>query len=192
LDQVIDQWGFGAPILVGHSMGAHNVLAYAVEHGERLRAMVAIDPPPDYPERALEFLQSIAEKPARRFESLDEAAGHFRVLPRETLAKKEILEHVARRSFKQHADGGWTHKLDRRTMIREPSRVWNSLHRIECPALIVKITKSPLLDRELAKKMAGQLANGRLVEVDDSYHHVMLDNPEALIEVVRHFVDGLK
>ena len=30
LDQVIDQWGFGAPILVGHSMGAHNVLAYAV------------------------------------------------------------------------------------------------------------------------------------------------------------------
>jgi pimeloyl-ACP methyl ester carboxylesterase len=196
LDQVIGRWGFGAPILVGHSMGAHNVLAYAVEHSEseggKLRAIVAIDPPPDYPDLALEFLKSIAEKPARRFESLDEAARNFRVLPRETLAKKEILEHVARRSFKRHADGGWTHKIDRRTMIREPSRVWKSLHRIKCPALIVKIAKSPLLDRELAKRMVGHLANGRLAEIDDSYHHVMLDNPQALIDIIRDFAAGLK
>ena len=35
LDRVIDGWGFGAPILVGHSMGAHNVLAYAAEHSEK-------------------------------------------------------------------------------------------------------------------------------------------------------------
>ncbi len=192
LDQVIDRWGFGAPILVGHSMGAHNVLAYAAEHSEKLRAIVALDPPPDYPERAIEFLQSIAEKPARRFESLDEAVLNFKVLPRETLAKKEILDHVARHSFRRDDDGAWVHKLDRRTMIREPSRVWKSLHRIACPALIVKIAKSPLLDREVATKMVAQLAHGRLAEVDDSYHHVMLDNPTALIEVIREFVDGLK
>ncbi len=192
LDQVIDGWGFGAPILVGHSMGAHNVLAYAAEHSEKLRALVALDPPPDYTKQAVEFLQSIAAKPARRFESLDEAARNFKVLPRETLAKKEILDYVARRSFKRTDDGAWTHKLDRRTMIREPSRVWKSLHRIACPALIVKITKSPLLDREVAKKMVAQFVNGRLAEVDDSYHHMMLDNPTALIEVIRDFVDGLK
>ncbi len=77
-------------------------------------------------------------------------------------------------------------------MIREPSRVWKSLHRIACPVLIVKITKSPLLDREVAKKMVAQLPNGRLAEVDDSYHHVMLDNPSGLIEVIRNFVSDLK
>jgi pimeloyl-ACP methyl ester carboxylesterase len=173
-------------------MGAHNVLGYAAEHSEKLRAIVALDPPPDYTERAVEFLQSIAAKPARRFESLDEAARNFKVLPRETLAKEEILEHIARHSFKRHDDGAWIHKLDRRTMIREPSRVWKSLHRIACPALIVKITKSPLLDREVAKKMVAQLANGRLAEVDDSYHHVMLDNPAGLIEVIQNFVHDLK
>ena len=192
LDQVIDQWAFGAPILVGHSMGAHNVLAYAAEHSEKLRAIVALDPPPDYTEQAVEFLQSIAEKPARRFESLEEAARNFKVLPRETLAKKEILEHVALRSFRQDDDGSWVHKIDRRTMIREPSRVWKSLHRITCPALIVKITKSPLLDREVAKKMVAQFPNARLAEVDDSYHHVMLDNPTALIEVIQKFVGEFK
>ena len=64
-------------------------------------------------------------------------------------------------------------------MIREPSRVWKSLHRIKCPALIVKIAKSPLLDREASqKKWSRSLRNGRLAEIDDSYHHVMLDNPQ--------------
>jgi pimeloyl-ACP methyl ester carboxylesterase len=40
--------------------------------------------------------------------------------------------------------------------------------------------------------MVAQLAKGRLAEVDDSYHHVMLDNPTALTEVIRDFVDRLK
>jgi pimeloyl-ACP methyl ester carboxylesterase len=168
------------------------VLAYAAEHSEKLRALVALDPPPDYTEQAVDFLQSIAKKPARRFESLDDAARNFKVLPRETLAKKEVLEHIARRSFTQRDDGAWIHKMDRRTMIREPSRVWKSLHRIACPALIVKMTRSPLLDREVAMKMVAQLPNGRLAEVEDSYHHVMLDNPTRLIEVIREFVDRLK
>jgi esterase len=192
LEQVIDAWGFGAPILIGHSMGAHNVLAYAIEHSEKLRAIAVLDPPPDYPEQAVAYLQSLAQKPARRFESLDEAARNFKVLPRETLAKKEILEYVARHSFKQRDDGSWIHKIDRRAMTREPSTVWKSLHRIACPALIVKITRSPLLDREVAKKMVAQFPNARLAEVDDSYHHVMLDNPTALIEVIKDFVRDLK
>jgi pimeloyl-ACP methyl ester carboxylesterase len=60
------------------------------------------------------------------------------------------------------------------------------------PALIVKIAKSPLLDREVARKMVAQLAHGQLAEVDDSYHHVMLDNPAALIDVIRDFILRLK
>jgi len=56
----------------------------------------------------------------------------------------------------------------------------------------VKITKSPLLDREVAKKMVAQFPDARLAEVDDSYHHVMLDNPAALIEVIRKFAGEFK
>ena len=40
--------------------------------------------------------------------------------------------------------------------------------------------------------MSTQLAHGRLAEVDDSYHHVMLDNPTRLIEVIKDFVGDLK
>lgn len=191
LDQIIDSWGFGAPILIGHSMGAHNVLAYAVQHGEKLRAMAAIDPPPDYTERSVEMLREIAEKPARRFESLEDAMKNFKMLPRETLAKKELLDHAARHSFKRDSDGFWMHKADRRTMIREPAQVSDSLARIPCPALIVKLIKSSTLDHESALKMVAAIPCARLVEIDDTFHHVMLDNPAGLIAVLREFVKDL-
>jgi pimeloyl-ACP methyl ester carboxylesterase len=77
-------------------------------------------------------------------------------------------------------------------MIREPVRVWDSIHRITCPSLVVKIKRSPLLDRETAKKMVATLPNGRLAELDDSYHHAMLDNPTGLVAVLREFVEDLK
>ena len=192
LDEVLGKWGFGPPILVGHSMGAHNVLVYAAAHPEKLRGVIAVDSPPDYNERAVEFLKSVAEKPARRFASLDEAVSNFKVLPRETLASKEILAHVARKSFKQIDDGAWTHKIDRRTMIREPLTVWESLHRITCPALLIKILKSPLLSIEQAKQMVAAMPKGQLATLDDSYHHAMLDNPRGLIEAMRPFLSGLK
>src|SRR5229473_3190042 len=38
LTAIIDGWGQGAPILVGHSMGGHTVLCYAGAHSASLRA----------------------------------------------------------------------------------------------------------------------------------------------------------
>lgn len=192
LDQVIDQWGLGAPIMIGHSMGAHNVLAYAAAHSDKLRAMAVIDCPPDYSERAVEFLRTYAEKPPRTFGSLEEAVGNFKVMPRETMAEKTILEHVARHSYKRRDDGAWLHKVDRRTMIREPVRVWDSLGQIKCPSLVVKILKSPLLDIEVARQMVAAMPDARLAVLDDSYHHAMLDNPAGLIAVLRDFLADLQ
>ncbi|MHB8381205.1 MAG: alpha/beta fold hydrolase [Candidatus Binataceae bacterium] len=192
LEHVIDSWGLGAPILIGHSMGAHNVLVYAAQSSEKLRAMVAIDTPADYSERAVAFLRTFADKPPRRFASLEEAVRNFKVLPRETLAGPEILQHIARYTYKQLADGAWTHKLDRRTLIREPLAIWDSLAQIRCPALIIKVSNSPVLSVELAEKMVATLPKGRLAQIPDSYHHVMFDNPRALIAALKSFVAELE
>ena len=73
LEAVTDGWGLGAPVLVGHSMGGHSVMVYAVEHSQRLRAMVAIDSIPAYPEHAISALAAIADRPASIYESLEDA-----------------------------------------------------------------------------------------------------------------------
>ena len=191
LEQIIDKWKFGPPVLVGHSMGAHNVLVYASRNSDKLRAMIAIDTPPDYSRHAVEFLRAYAEKPPRRFESLEEAVRSFKVLPRETLARPEILAHVARHTYRKLEDGSWTHKLDRRTLIREPLEVWDQLPQIRCPALIIKVTKSPVLNIDAARRMVAMLPKGSLAEIGNSFHHVMFDNPVALMAALREFTSKL-
>lgn len=191
LDQIISNWGLGAPVLVGHSMGGHNVLVYAAEHSHKLRAIATIDSPPDYPEFAVQYLNEVGVKPPRRYQSLDEAVANFKTLPRETLASKEVLEHTARHSYRQLDDGTWTHKIDRRTMKREPIQTWELLPQISCPALVIKVLKSPFPTSDVARKMAARMPRGRFAELDDSYHHAMLDNPRGLIALLKAFLADL-
>jgi pimeloyl-ACP methyl ester carboxylesterase len=172
-------------------MGAHNVLVYASRDSKSLRAMVAIDTPPDYSRFAVEFLSTYAVKPPRRFESMEAAVRSFKVMPRETLAKKETLEHIAHHTYRRLEDGSWTHKLDRRTLSREPVQVSDQLSQISCPALIVKVTKSPVLEINAARRMVATLPKGNFEQIDDSFHHVMLDNPEALIAALKKFTATL-
>ena len=100
--------------------------------------------------------------PPRRFASLEEAIAQFKVMPRETFADRAILDRMARYTYKRLDDGAWTHKLDRRTLIREPLSVWDSLHRIECPTLVVKLTLSNLMSRDVAQRMVLPVAERSL------------------------------
>ena len=76
-------------------------------------------------------------------------------------------------------------------MIREPLDVWELLAEIRCPALIVKVSESPMLDSGVARRMAERLRNGRVIEIGNSFHHVMLDNPSALVAALSDFLAGL-
>jgi len=188
LDVLIDTWGLGAPVLVGHSMGGHNVMVYASRHPEKLRAMVAIDSPADYPERAVEMLRSFSERPGKRFKSLEEAKANFRMLPRETLATREVLQHAAHHTFRQTPEGDWIHKIDRRTTIREPINLGSDLAKITCPALYVKVLKSPFPTLEQAQRMVAMMPRGKLAVLPDSYHHAMFDNPAGLVAILKEFL----
>jgi pimeloyl-ACP methyl ester carboxylesterase len=186
LHAVISVWGLGAPILVGHSMGGHNVMCYAGLHSETLRAMVAIDSPPSYPDHAVAMLRELAEKPSRRFASQAEAIAGFRTIPGDTIATREVLDHVAQHSFRQAGDGKWEYKSDRRTMMREPLKAWDGLKRLTCPALFLKAETS-VLKPGLAERMVAEMPHGRLEVVPKSHHHVLLDNPAGLAAALREF-----
>jgi len=192
LHELIAQWPFGAPVLIGHSMGAHNALVYATRYSDTLRGVVIIDATADYPQRAVDLLRTLADRHVAKFASLAAACAKFRLLPRETLAAPEVLARVAHHSFKQNAEGSWTHKLDRRTLIREMIQGFPDLPNIHCPALIVKVTKSPVLARSAADQMAAAMPNARVVEIADSYHHVILDNPTALVAALRNFLESIE
>jgi pimeloyl-ACP methyl ester carboxylesterase len=190
LEGIIANWGLGAPVLVGHSMGGHNVMVYAGLHSQTLRAMVSIDGPATYPEYAVKHLAGMANRPGRRFDSLAAACEAFRTIPDDTLATPEVMRHIALHSFREEADGKWAHKMDRRTMIREPISAWKNLAEIHCPALFVRPEVSAL--REFADELVARMPRGRMTIVPNSHHHVLLDNPTGLIAALDEFVNGLE
>jgi esterase len=190
LEGIIANWGFGRPVLVGHSMGGHNVMVYSGLHSENLRAMVAIDAPATYPEFAVKHLGAMASRPGRRFDSLAEACDAFRTIPDDTVASPEVMRHVALHSFRQEPDGKWAHKMDRRTMIREPISAWHKLADIRCPALFVRPEHSAL--REFADELVARMPLGRMTIVPNSHHHVLLDNPTGLIAALDGFLNSLE
>jgi pimeloyl-ACP methyl ester carboxylesterase len=187
LKAIITSWGFGAPVLIGHSMGGHNVLVYAGLHSDTLRAAVAIDSPATYPPYALKALRDLADRPSRGFDSLDEACANFRTIPDVSTATAEVMRHVALHSFRQDPDGKWRHKIDRRAMIREPIDAWPLFGEIQCPVLFARAANSVIKDGH-AEKMVAAMRNGRFTIVPDSHHHVLLDNPSGLITALRKFL----
>jgi pimeloyl-ACP methyl ester carboxylesterase len=190
LRQIISAWEFGRPILVGHSMGGHNILAYGGTYGQTVRAIAAVDSPATYPAFAKQALQEMAERPSRRFDSLEAAVAAFRTVPNVTMAAPAVMRHIALNSFRQDREGKWVHKMDRRTMLREPIDAWPLLAQIQCPALYVRPASSPM-PRDYGQAIAARMPLGRLAIVADSQHHVLLDNPKGLINALDQFFADL-
>lgn len=188
LHQFMGSLGLRQPVLMGHSMGGHNALIYATQHAQDLAALVLVDTDAAYPETAVQFLRKLGEKPAQEFDSFVEAITRFQLLPRETFISTEKLRSLASFAFTERPNGKWTAKLDRRTLFREPIDGRPLLARITCPTLIVRAQHSPLLSHDKLAKRVSCLPNGRWVEVKDTYHHVMLDNPDGLVQAVREFL----
>ena len=188
LRQFITTLGLHKPVLMGHSMGGHNSIIYATQHARELAALILVDTDAAYPEAAVQFLRKLGEKPAKEFGSFVEAITRFQLLPRETLISTEKLRYLASFAFRERADGKWVAKLDRRTLFREPIDGRLLLSQITCPTLLVRAEHTPLLSHEKINRLMSNLPNGRWVEVKDTYHHVMLDNPDGLVKVVREFL----
>lgn len=188
LHKLLVKIGIERPVILGHSMGGHNAVIYATQHAAEMAALVMVDTNVSYPESAVQFLRKIGEKPAKVFDSFAEAVSRFQVLPRESLFSKDRLEYIASFAFQQRADGKWGAKLDRRTLFRDPVDGRELLSHIRCPTLIVKAENSPVLNHDKLERLCSGLPNGRWAEVKDCYHHIMLDNPEGLIAVVRGFL----
>ena len=190
LHQIISTWELGPPILVGHSMGGHNVLVYAGTYVQSVRAIAVVDSPATYPAFAKQALKEMSERPSRRFDSLEAAAAAFRTVPDDTVAVPEVMRHIALSSFRQDTDGKWIHKMDRRTMLREPIDGWPLLPQIECPALYVRPGTSPM-PQDYGQRIATRMPHGHLTIVPDCHHHVLLDNPQGLVSVLKTFFAGL-
>ena len=65
---------------------------------------------------------------------------------------------------------------------------WAVLRAITPPTLVLRGEHSPILDRDVAERMAKELPNGRFVEIPRAVHTLHEDNPEAVLTALQEFL----
>jgi pimeloyl-ACP methyl ester carboxylesterase len=172
------------PLAVGHSFGGLMLLAATAAYGERLKGAVIVD-------SYLRRLGNLAPSPRPSqpvYETLEAALARFRFMPPQTCANMYIADHIARTSLKpvvvgEHREPGWTWRADPRcTGAVPPVPVEACLTRPGCPLAFIAGARSPLSNASVESFVRGTAPPGvPWINIPDSDHHVMVDQPLALI-----------
>lgn len=191
------------PIYIGHSFGGAQVFFAAARHPQHMHAAVLVDtgfggPPPEILARYKKRIEQLRSTPSaggaiRVYPDLTAALARFRLMPPQPTENLYIADFIARRSLKRAPlpDGsgeGWTWKFD--------PEMWDKLDRSNlvsggpapCPdvPLVHIYGENSRIIRRRTSGEPGFLPPGvREIEIPDSHHHVMIDQPLALVAALR-------
>jgi len=194
------------PIYIGHSFGGGQVFYTAARRPEQMDAAILVDtgfggPPPEVLEERKKRQELLAnnpspDRPTRIYPTIEAALARFRLMPPQPAENHYILDFIARRSLKRAPmpDGsgeGWTwkfdpnmwEKLDRSDGIMTADR--GAFPELKVPLIHLYGDKSRIIDRRAAGEPS--FLDGRVpeIEIPDSHHHVMIDQPLALVAALR-------
>lgn len=173
--------------LLGHSLGA----AVALDHASRFpatRSIVLVDLARGS-QRGSGRRARLALALRRTYATRQEAIDRFRFLPESSHALESLRRTIAEHSVREEEDGRFGYKFDPR-WFGLPSRPSPDPADVRCPVLLVRGGESLLLSDEAARAFVDELPDGRLEVIADAGHHVLVDRPDRLLEVVRLFLDA--
>lgn len=181
-----DAAGLMGPAVVGHSLGGLVALEMASRDVVPTLTVVVDSAITESARREWHWMRRITAKPLVYYADRDELLGRFAPTPPDEANRPYVVEHIAARSIRE-APQGWRWKLDPGIFARPVSDALD-LARVRGPVVVIQAergtARTPFSDAEL--DMLGPEAT--VAVVADSGHHVMVDQPEALIGLVRRYV----
>jgi pimeloyl-ACP methyl ester carboxylesterase len=172
------------PSVIGHSMGGFVALRAAARFGRSLRGVAAVDSPVTglAPEER-EARRQNAFGPKRLYPSEAAAIARFHPVPDQP-SEPYVLAHVAQTSVRETPEG-WSWKFDPEVFANNRQQTPFTLGSTACPVVLLTaehgIVATPSRE-ELALAVEGDI---RVAEIANAGHHVMLDQPLALISSLR-------
>jgi pimeloyl-ACP methyl ester carboxylesterase len=179
-------------VIVGHSQGGINALAFAREHPDAVRAVVAVDIALTSSSRRDRFLVRLKNLPIVAYPDLEMAKARFRLMPHEGDIDPEVLARVAERCLGLAPAGGYIFKFDRDSFYGSDGiDVLESLRLVRVPMLLVRGGRSRIMTAEAAQRALQLNPLARLSVIEDAHHHVLIERPAALAAIVKEFVSDI-
>jgi pimeloyl-ACP methyl ester carboxylesterase len=187
---VTEAAGMDRPVLVGHSMGGFVSIAAAARFPNRWSGVIVVDSPvrrPDPESIALAEAQRRVPKPVPRcYPTFDEALARFRLVPDQPCENPWAVEHIARRSLRRLDDGTWRWKFDPHIFERIPRAIHEYLSQVEVRTCVLHGQLSAIVTPEVTDYMSELLGRSApFVEIPQAHHHVLVDQPLALVAALR-------
>ena len=185
LEAFLDALGIDRAILCGHSMGGHNVIAFAARHPARVVCGLANDIPPalprDRPAAAEQF-------PGGR-QPLFANVEQFLAADRE---RNPFTPEDARRMVAQArlapVEGGYRSTADPNAAIEwAPTDLWEAARTITRPVLLVRGGASTVLDAETLRRMEDAIERARSVTLERAGHNTFLDMEQEFLDAASQF-----
>jgi len=188
---VIEHAALGPAVVVGHSFGGARALRAAADFPDRIRHVVAVDSIC----RLADSPPSHAAPPRRpRLEPYPDfasARARYRLTPPQPCDNAFLVDHVARHALRRQ-QGGWLWKFDPHLPPGpHEGDMSELLAGLEIPVDYVRGEFSSVIRQEDAERIVAHLRHGRgPVVVPQAHHYLMLDQPMALIAVLRALFQG--
>jgi len=173
------------PVIVAHSFGGFVTMLTGGLYGDRLAGVVIVDSPVNPPDRP-GGPPKREIKPHNVYPSLAAAMARFRLMPPQTSENLYLVDWVARNSLKEVA-GGFTWKFD--PAIWQRFSIGDTAERLKatrCRIAVFRGEHSVLLPPQIGEYMFNLLGRSApMVEIPQAQHHIMLDQPLALVAALR-------
>jgi pimeloyl-ACP methyl ester carboxylesterase len=186
--------------IVGHSMGGVVTMRVAENYPEAIKAIVIVDSPMVF---RLSNDASEQHKPAppahhsfkgkKYYADFATTLSHYHLVPPQPCANKFLVDHVAQHSIKQFPQG-WSWKFDEGIYFnfkRSGKLPPFDLDKILCQFAYIHGSDSALVPQRVIPDLHKMLENkGKIYEIAGAHHHVMLDEPLALIARLQEILKG--
>ncbi len=185
LGRLLDHYGLKKAIVMGHSLGAHIALRFAVHDQGRVSKLVLFDGGLDVRAEVLDSLRPAINRLGLEFPSLDMFLQFIRSLPMFEGRWNEYLERYFRYDVETLPSGGVRskaakHAIEEELQNLERERLWVWHHRVKCPTLIFRapdglLTPTDcLMTQEEGLAMAAAIPKSTLVVVPHTNHYTVL------------------
>ena len=175
------------PVIVGHSFGGTVGMELAA-HDHPFRGMILIDTPVNLDSEKISSIRARAPKSRRehqRFTSLEEGLARFRLSPQQDCENEFIGDYIARCALIER-NGTWSWRFDPRRFTLENRQPATILKQVRCPIAFIHGERSALIPCEDLELHRAVLPAGTpVITIPDAAHHVLIDQPLALVASLR-------
>ncbi len=185
---LISEFEFERPIVVGHSMGGVATIAFAERFPNLARAIAAVDVPVTSTPRRNRYLRHLKALPTVTYPDLAAALRSFRLMPNEGEIPPEVVLEIARKSLMRTEDDTYTLKFDRGSFFGSDGiDVAATITRLTLPLLLVRAGESRIMLADSAEKARESNPLVQLITMPGAHHHLPLERPLELARAIEDF-----